>query len=195
IWQRVSARGAMAAGTSALLMLGALAPLASATADGPNVRVIVVSKNAAHNPSDNVNAHHGNVAKDLSIANAVAADVSSADLAALRQDPDVEVVPNVQVDVSGIADTVRAPAAVYPTTTGATTLAATEVTGKGVTVAVLDTGIAKLPDFGTRVIGGVDLSGEGDPFKDSYGHGTFVAGLIAGNGASSGGLYVGEAPG
>src|SRR5438445_11599159 len=116
IWQRVSARGAVAAGTSALLMLGALAPLASATADGPSVRVIVVAKNAAHNPSDNVNAHHGNVAKDLSIANAVAADVSSADLAALRKDPDVEGVADVEVDGTGVADTVRAEGGVDPPT-------------------------------------------------------------------------------
>ena len=109
IWQRVSGRGAAAAGASALLMLGAMAPLASATSDGPTVRVIVVSRNA-HNASDNVNAHHGKVAGDLSIANAVAADVSATDLAALRQDTDIEVVPNVQVDVTGVADTSAATA-------------------------------------------------------------------------------------
>src|SRR5438270_9005584 len=80
--------------------------------------------------------------------------------------------------------------------TGANRLAAnTGVTGRGATVAVLDTGITQLPDFGNRIVGGVDLSGEGNPFADSYGHGTFVSGLIAGNGASSAGLYTGEAPG
>jgi serine protease AprX len=84
---------------------------------------------------------------------------------------------------------------VYPAVTGATQLLAGGVTGAGVRVAVLDTGIANLPDFAGRLVDGVDLSGEGNPFHDSYGHGTFVAGLIAGNGASSGGQYVGEAPG
>ncbi len=45
------------------------------------------------------------------------------------------------------------------------------------------------------MVDGVDLSGGGNPWLDSYGHGTFVAGLIAGNGASSNGAYTGEAPG
>ena len=79
--------------------------------------------------------------------------------------------------------------------TGADQLAAQGDTGQGVTVAVLDTGIDNLPDFSGRLIGGVDLTGGNNPFQDSYGHGTFVAGLIAGNGASSNGQYSGEAPG
>ncbi len=41
----------------------------------------------------------------------------------------------------------------------------------------------------------MDLTGGNNPFQDSYGHGTFVAGLIAGDGASSNGEYSGEAPG
>ena len=68
-------------------------------------------------------------------------------------------------------------------------------TGQGVTVAVLDTGIDNLPDFSGRLVGGVDLTGGNNPYQDSYGHGTFVAGLIAGNGALSNGQYSGEAPG
>jgi len=143
-----------------------------------------------------VNAHHGSVAASLGIVSGVAADVTADQLTELQADPDVSIVPNVQVDVTGAADVApRAPAAVFPQTTGASTLAASGVTGQGVTVAVLDTGIASLPDFAGRLVGGVDLSGGNDPFTDGYGHGTFVAGLIAGNGASSQGAYVGEAPG
>jgi len=84
----------------------------------------------------------------------------------------------------------------FPTDTGANLLADAGDTGQGATVAVLDTGIdGALPDFAGRLVGGVDLTGGNSPFTDQYGHGTFVAGLVAGNGASSNGKYVGEAPG
>ncbi|HUZ42788.1 MAG TPA: S8 family peptidase [Acidimicrobiales bacterium] len=94
------------------------------------------------------------------------------------------------------ATTYSPPTGNFPTDTGANQLATAGDTGQGTTVAVLDTGIdAALPDFGGRVIGGVDLTGGNSPFTDQYGHGTFVAGLVAGNGASSNGQYAGEAPG
>ena len=139
----------------------------------------------------------GHVQQDLPAVNGVVADVTPDQLAVLNAQPDLVVTPDVSVPVADAAfpTATRAPAAVFPQTTGATQLWANGINGKGVAVAVLDTGIDGLPDFGKRLIGGVDLSGEGNPFQDSYGHGTFVAGLIAGNGASSNGAYMGEAPG
>jgi serine protease AprX len=111
--------------------------------------------------------------------------------------PGIIVTPDVSVSVQGTPESTgpHAPSDVFLQQTGATRLAATGDTGQGVTVAVLDTGIDNLPDFSGRLAGGVDLTGGNDPFQDSYGHGTFVAGLIAGDGASSGGQYSGEAPG
>jgi serine protease AprX len=138
----------------------------------------------------------GRVESDLPAVSGVAVDVTPDQLAALRAQPDLVVTPDVSVSVADTSfGAVRAPAAVFPQTTGATQLWANGTNGAGVTVAVLDTGIDRLPDFGKRLVAGVDLSGEGNPFQDSYGHGTFVAGLIAGNGASSKGAYMGEAPG
>jgi hypothetical protein len=53
--------------------------------------------------------------------------------------------------------------------------------GVGVGVGVLDTGIAASGDLAGRVVASADLSGEWS-FTDSYGHGTFMAGPIAGSG-------------
>lgn len=67
-------------------------------------------------------------------------------------------------------------------------------TGKGITVAVMDTGMYPHIDFGTRIIGFVDfISGKKYSFDDN-GHGTHVTGIIAGNGTASGGKYKGVAP-
>ena len=112
--------------------------------------------------------------------------------------PGISVTPDVSVNVQSATPEStgpHTPSDAFLQQTGATTLAADGDTGQGVTVAVLDTGIDNLPDFSGRLIGGVDLSGGGNAFQDGYGHGTFVAGLIAGDGASSNGQYSGEAPG
>ncbi len=73
----------------------------------------------------------------------------------------------------------------------------TELTGKGVCVGVIDTGIAPHFDFylaQKRVAGFIDfVSGEKYPYDDN-GHGTFVSGVLAGGGNSSVGKYSGIAP-
>ncbi|MFD3535636.1 type VII secretion-associated serine protease mycosin [Streptomyces sp. NPDC058664] len=63
-------------------------------------------------------------------------------------------------------------------------------TGEGVTVAVIDSGVEKSnPDLSGRVLQGKDFAPEesGDQFTDYLGHGTGMAGLIAGTGARDGG--------
>ena len=70
-------------------------------------------------------------------------------------------------------------------------------TGKGITLAVIDTGIYPHPDLtqpNIRIIAFKDFINKKSLPYDDNGHGTHVAGIIAGNGSMSGGLYKGVAP-
>ncbi|MGW8359182.1 type VII secretion-associated serine protease mycosin [Streptomyces wedmorensis] len=63
-------------------------------------------------------------------------------------------------------------------------------TGKGITVAVIDSGVEKQsPDLTGQVLQGKDFATDeaGDEFTDYTGHGTDMAGLIAGTGKANGG--------
>jgi serine protease AprX len=158
---------------------------------------VIVTATGLLNPVSAVLGVGGTILARYHLINGVEALVPTALESVLGAIPGITVTPDAAVNVQSNPESTgpHTPSDAFLQETGADQLASQGDTGQGVTVAVVDTGIDNLPDFSGRLIGGVDLTGGNNPFQDSYGHGTFVAGLIAGNGASSNGQYSGEAPG
>ena len=146
----------------------------------------------------------GAVTANLPIIGGFAASIPQNAVGALSSNLAVRVVSaDAVVLPQDVAPASGAPS-VYRDVVGASSANASGQTGQGVTVAVIDSGVSNVPDLAGRLVPIADpvsgqtatcvnLSSEAG-CADSYGHGTFVAGLIAGNGASSGGRFPGVAP-
>jgi serine protease AprX len=168
---------------------------------------VIVQKAAAADPAPELAVRRlgGQVTRALPMVAGFAATVPAAGAGELARLPGVRAVtPDAKVRVQAAAPGggIRS---VYPETIRADDVWRRGVTGRGVTVAVLDTGVASVPDLAGRLVQvRNDLTGQTTPCKnlsgeldcnDRYGHGTFIAGLVAGNGASSAGKWKGVAPG
>ncbi len=66
--------------------------------------------------------------------------------------------------------------------------------GRGVGVAILDTGCISHPDFEHRIISFIDCVNHKKRLYDDNGHGTHISGVLGGSGRISKGLYMGVAP-
>jgi serine protease AprX len=189
---RIAAAGAaVAAALAGTSMAGV--PAASASLS----ETVIVTSTGPLSPALAVSEVGGTVLTQYHLIDGVDALIPTAEEPLLAVMPGITVTPDVSVNVQSTTESTgpHTPSDAFLQETGSTRSASGGDTGQGVTVAVLDTGIDNLPDFSGRLVGGVDLTNGNNPYQDSYGHGTFVAGLIAGNGASSNGQYSGEAPG
>ena len=169
------------------MALSVLSPaLAAPQADaGPLVRVVVTStQHALAGVAAAVQAAGGTVLDALPLVGGVSADLPH----------DAVLAPSyiVAQDRPMTLEQAAVPAGPVSTVRQTVGLGAPAGEGSGVKVAVVDTGVADVPDLAGRLTH-LDVSGAGR--GDGYGHGTFVAGLIAGDGSSSGGAYAGVAPG
>jgi serine protease AprX len=145
---------------------------------------------------------HGKVGRSLSIVGGASARLTGAEILELARDGDVEYIASDDVLTAFFDPTEGAALAASP---GILEIGAPHVwrqlgvTGRGVGVAILDSGIAPHPDLAGRIVASVDFTvGTGGSLvapADPGGHGTHVAGLVAGDGTASSGAYAGAAPG
>src|SRR5437879_893009 len=85
---------------------------------------------------------------------------------------------------------------VYPRVVRANKVWQQGITGGGVTVAILDSGVAADADLvqpNNRILASVNFADQ-RLTRDPGGHGTHIAGIVAGNGTNSGGQFTGIAP-
>lgn len=144
----------------------------------------------------------GSVKYGLSIVGAVSAHVKGVQALALTRDADVDYVvkdQKLRAQFDPALDSAKA------RTPGILEVSAPQVwsqlglTGQGVGVAIVDSGVYAHPDLAGRIVASIDFTTASPTVSstttgDPGGHGTHVAGLVAGNGAVSGGAYTGVAP-
>ena len=143
-----------------------------------------------------VETHGGVPGRSLPIIEAFAAEVPNGALGVLTASP---LVRRIALDRSTAGSLDRTAATVG----AAAVRQELGYDGSGIGVAVIDSGITPwhhdLTDRGVaasqRVDDFVDFVGDSATAHDDYGHGTHVAGVIAGNGSDSGGVHTGIAPG
>ena len=138
---------------------------------------------------------HGHGGKPLGLIRGAAGALTPQEIEKVAHDPRVAAIyQDAPVRRSAGENLLTA----YPAEVNAPDLWDAGRTGRGVTVAVLDSGIAQDPDLTqpvNRILTAVNFA---DPLpvgqQDPGGHGTHVAGIIGGDGGKSYRQYVGVAP-
>jgi serine protease AprX len=132
------------------------------------------------------------------IAHGIAAELSAARIRYFSTDSNVErIIYDAPVRLTDTPFDPATLATAYPAVVDAVSLwgnGLTPLTGNGVGIAVIDSGISSHPDLGNRVVAAQNFNVNVTGTDDAYGHGTAVAGIIAGDGTASSGAYIGIAP-
>src|SRR4051812_15613207 len=185
-----------------VLVLAATLISAPGVAAGQGAVKVIVNFRGAHplRPQQQAGTIHnagGSVTHRFGLINSVAATIPAGQLKALRAQPNVK---SVELDATIKAfDTT--PNAELDAAWGVKRIGAGDVhnagnTGQGVRVGIIDTGIDYThPDLDSVYAGGYDFfNNDNDPFDDN-GHGTHVAGILAGERNDPAQGVVGVAPG
>ena len=178
---------------------GALAAITQQAAASESVGVIIRAAGDTDSLVAAIEAAGGTVERQYTIIPAVQATVSRSALATLAADAAVAYISLDATIEMATSDEVEDPLAPSPDSVFAALIRATDVwaagiTGSGVGIAVIDTGInTRDANFKGRIVATTSMLR--GPSSDKTGHGTHVAGIAAGDGKRSDGRFTGVAPG
>jgi serine protease AprX len=177
---------------------------AAAKGDSARRRVIVRYRTTIDSDVERSFESRGNkIRRRHRAASAFTAEVRAKDLASLASDPNIEGFSDdavVSADAGFSLSSLPALSALGLNSVRQTLGLGTSLsqTGYGVGVAVIDSGIESVKDFEGRIVASYDFTGDTATSlfksKDTFGHGTHVAGLIGGSGFTGSGRYMGMAP-
>ncbi|MGQ9779495.1 MAG: S8 family peptidase [Bacillota bacterium] len=166
--------------------------LSAAATDEPLPVIVILKEGIGHDDQEvreRLAALGGKIHRELPLLGGFAALIPGGAITAIAAHPKIEALhldrkarPCLDIGI--------------PSVQGETASAAGH-TGRGVTIAVVDSGIHPHPDFTrpvSRILGWYDAVAHRPEPYDDHGHGTHVAGIAAGNGHASGGKYRGVAP-
>jgi serine protease AprX len=165
---------------------------------GTPIKVILIARGDLTDVVQDL--HHAGFkeVKHVPIVHGVSATLTAAAIQYFAADPNVfRIVYDAPVRLMDTAFNPTALATVYPWVDDAVALWSNPLapmTGKGIGVAIIDSGIAPHPDFGNRLTVNINFAATATSPDDQFGHGTIVAGIIGGNGTAGGGRYMGIAP-
>lgn len=188
---------APALGVAALALPAKLAATGVPPATSPTG--YIVEGISAAQAASAVTAAGGKVTASLAIIDGVAARLSPGALRAVLASGRFRVTADGAARATGGSHLEQAPAPRAGLATQLTRMELgsmwSETGGSGIGVALIDTGVAATPGITrSRLVRSPDFSGGGARL-DGYGHGTFMAGLIAGNGTGGPSAVPGVAPG
>jgi serine protease AprX len=203
----VHTRRIMTIATAGAVLLGAAAPVAAhASTDTSTDPVSVIVREVAgagDAPERAVSALGGTVEEPLGVIGGFSATVPADRLAVLRTVPGIlSVTENAGLSLSDadVTGQVTQSGSLYTLAnqvTGAAGMWDAGATGQGVDVAVIDSGVVPVDGLQAagKVVHGPDLTPEASTSAknlDTYGHGTAMAGIIAGRDSAAAAPYPGN---